>query len=94
MLSSGFRYEKTNELLNKLDIENCKLSDITDILNYKTYDYYKTIHKDYVKFNDKSSTIAMFAHDTTSDEIVIEDYIGLSRIVLSKNGEIRETKSL
>ena len=93
-ISSKFRYEKSNELLNKLEIETCNLNDITKILNYKTDDYYKTIHKDYVKFNDKSSTIAMFSHDTASDEIEIVDYIGQSRIVLNKNGEIKRIETL
>ena len=87
-ISSKFRYKKANELLNKINIESCEISELFEILNYKTDDYYQSIHKDYTKYNDKSTTIATFLHDTDSDEIVIYDYIEKSKIVLYKNGEV------
>ena len=87
---SKFRYKKTNELINKLDVENCCLNDLLNILKYQTDDYYKCVYKQYGKFMNLSVTDATLCIDTSQNYFKIYDYIGKSILKISIDGNLLE----
>lgn len=91
--STVFRYEKSNELINKLDSKTCKLEDLVEILRFNTNDCNKCIYIDYDKFKNTAVTNATFCIDSSSDYMTIYDYIGKSTLIINKNGKlISQTK--
>lgn len=90
--SSLFRYNKTNELINKLDINDCTLNDLINILLFKTDDYYQCVYKQYGKFKGLSVTDATLAIDSSEDFLTIYDYVGNSIIKVDLNGNLLEQK--
>lgn len=78
--SSNFRYNKTNELLNKLSIDSVKLYDLESILNYETSDYYESIFKSPEKYNDKSVTVANFSYDADFSKIIVKDFLDNTKL--------------
>ena len=87
-LSSKFRYEKTNELINKLNIKTCKLTDLVNILKYESEDYYQCVYKQFGKFKNLSVTDATVCVDTSQDFFTIYDYIGKSTLVFDFKGNL------
>lgn len=87
---SKFRYEKANELINKLDIEACCLNDLINILKYQTDNYYECVYKQYGKFMNLSVTDATLCIDTSQSYFTIYDYIGKSILKISFDGNLIE----
>lgn len=94
--TSIFRYRKANELLEKLDVNNIKIEELVQILQYSTKDYNKTIFKDRNYFSElkKSTTCATFAFDTLNNKVMIYDYISKERIAINYDSFKTERKEL
>ncbi len=95
--TSIFRYNKANELIEKLDIKNLEIEQLVHILQYKTKDYNKTIYKDrnYFKELKKSTTCATFSFDTLNSNVIIYDYIGKEKIIMDYNSfDVKREKLL
>lgn len=91
--STKFRFEKTNELIKKVDVNTCTMNDLIEILMYHTDDYNKCIYKEYDKYQGKSVTDATYCVDTLSDSLKVYDYIGKSILIIDKSGKlISQTK--
>lgn len=94
--TSIFRYRKANELLEKLDVNNIKIEELVQILQYSTKDYNKTIFKDRNYFSqlNKSTTCATFTFDIVDSKVMIYDYIGKERLAIDYNSFKIERKEL
>lgn len=84
-VSSNFRYNKTNELINKLDNKSSTIEDLINILKYESDEYFETVFKNPDKYKDKSITCANFSYDNESKMIYIKDYLSKSEIKLKYN---------
>lgn len=77
--SSIFRYFKSKELLDKLEIKNACMEDLVKILQYHTSEFDKCIYKDrafFLDIKDKGKTCATFTFDSLGNKIQIYEYIG------------------
>lgn len=77
--TSIFRYLKSNELLNKLDMENVTMNNLVKILHYHNSDFNKCIYKDinfFKNIENKSKTCATFTFDSGNKKIQIYEYMG------------------
>ncbi len=82
--NSLFRYQKSQEQIDKLNKENVKLEDLINILAYHTDDFYQTIEIDCQPNNPANGrTVANFAVDTINKKVIIKDRIGGHRIVMN-----------